>query len=153
MILRFVTGNDWISNAIRVGEHDGWPTHTEALMPEGGYLGAHLSGGVMIRPIGYDDGSRTRELLITIDASKDQNDKFHAFLKAQIGKPYDKAAIAGLALNRNWRTPDSWFCSELMAAALEECGYLFKLSVTDNHISPRDLLLVLSGRIAIPDAT
>jgi len=44
--LRFVTGDDWISNAIRVGERDGWCTHVEAVMPDGTLLGAHLDGGV-----------------------------------------------------------------------------------------------------------
>lgn len=177
--IRFVTGNDFISNAIRAGERDGWATHCEAVMPDGTLLGAHLDGGVMARPTGYDKGTRTRELIVIIDptlpitllsSSKamplpysgsitlnmnpgaEIEDKFHAFLRAQLGKPYDMTAIAGLALNRDWREPDSWFCSELQAAALEACGYLPRLSAADNHISPRDLLLVLSGRVSIPNA-
>ena len=77
---------------------------------------------------------------------------FFNFLRAQIGKPYDTDAVLGLGIGRNWREPDSWFCSELQAAALEASGYLPKLSAADNHISPRDLLLVLSGRVSIPDA-
>jgi hypothetical protein len=154
--IRFVTGNDWISNAIRFGERDGWATHAEAVMPDGTLLGAHLDGGVQIRPAGYDKVIMTRELIVPLRPHSDGSDQievdFLAFLKAQIGKPYDITAIAGLAFDRNWRNAESWFCSELIAAALEACGYLPKLASVDNHISPRDLLLVLSGRVAIPNA-
>lgn len=158
--IRFVTGNDWLSNAIRFGERDGWATHAEAVMPDGSLLGAHLAGGVQIRPAGYDKATMTREAIIELWLAP--NNVFAVedamtrtawdFLNAQVGKPYDTTAIAGLALDRDWRETDSWFCSELMTAALEACGYLPRLAAADNHISPRDLLLVLSGRIAIPNA-
>lgn len=151
--IRFVTGNDWLSNAIRFGERDGWATHAEAVMTDGSLLGAHLDGGVQIRPAGYDKATMMRELIVelpTLAAFVDE--KHDSFLRAQLGKPYDVSAIAGIALDRDWREPDSWICSELQAAALEACGYLPRLAAADNHISPRDLLLVLSGRIAIPNA-
>jgi hypothetical protein len=164
--LRFVTGNSWISNAIRAGERDGWCTHVEAAMPDGTLLGAHLDGGVQARPAGYDKTEMTRELFVDLDSAPagteavlaavfraHEEDTFRDFLRAQLGKPYDTEAVLGLGVGRNWRNADSWFCSELIAAALETCGYLPKLSAADNHISPRDLLLVLSGRILIPNAT
>ena len=152
--IRFVTGNDFISNAIRVGERDGWCTHVEAIMPEGTWLGAHLDGGVQARLADYDKITRTRELIIEIIApNSNVEDKFNEFLRTQVGKPYDVKAVFGLGVGRNWRDANSWFCSELIAAALETCGYLPRLSVMDNHISPRDLLLVLSGRILIEGAT
>jgi hypothetical protein len=159
--IRFVTGNDFISNAIRVGERDGWCTHVEAIMPDGTWLGAHLDGGVQARPAEYDKATRTRELIIELDdaaaiyrtvVGPSFEGAFHAFLRAQIGKPYDTGAVIGLGVGRDWRNSGSWFCSELIAAALEACGYLPRLSAADNHISPRDLLLVLSGRVPIADA-
>lgn len=158
MILRFVTGNDFISNAIRMGERDGWCTHVEASMPDSTLLGAHLDGGVQARPMGYDKGTRTRELMIGLTPFEDTNhppgmeDRFHDFLRSQIGKPYDTLGILGAALDRDWRNPSSWFCSELIAAALETCGYLNPLTAMNSHISPRDLLLILSGRIPVTNA-
>jgi hypothetical protein len=149
--IRFVTGNDFISNAIRIGERDGWATHTEAFV-DGAWVGAHIDGGVEARPPGYDRATLTRELIVDLETSPATAEAFEMFLAEQIGKPYDTTAVIGLGFGRNWREPDSWFCSELIAAALEACGYLPKLSAPDNHISPRDLLLVLSGRVAIPDA-
>jgi hypothetical protein len=145
--IRFVTGNDLISNAIRAGERDGWVTHVEAVAPGGCLIGAHFDGGVQARPPGYDRSSMSRELFVDLEC--ENPDAFHSFLNAQIGKPYDLAAVVGYGLARDWRKSDAWFCSELIAAALEECGYLPRLSAPDYHISPRDLLLVLSGRIAI----
>lgn len=165
--IRFVTGNDPLSNAIRFGERDGWCTHTEVEMPDGMLLGAHLQGGVEARQPGYDKDTMTRELFVDLSfgtcidvsagssrqAEIDRMERsFYNFLRDQLGKPYDVTAIAGLAFNRDWRETDSWFCSELVTAALEFCGYLPRLSATDNHISPRDLLLVLSGKVRIPDA-
>lgn len=175
--LRFATGDSVISNAIRAGERDGWCTHVEAVMPDGFYLGAHFDGGVEERLVGYDKTTMTRELFVDLDFAVDipprlwhvlksgvplipdyqvinvYEGKFYKFLRDQLGKPYDLTAVAGLAIGRDWRELDSWFCSELIAAALESCGYLPKLSAADSHISPRDLLLVLSGRMVIPDAT
>lgn len=154
MKVRFVTGNDPLSNMIRFGERDGWATHAEAVLPDGSLLGAHIDGGVQIRAAGYDKITTTRELIVEITAvTPDAEVAFYAFCHQQVGKPYDVTAIVGFALNRDWRQSDSWFCSELMAAALETCGYLPKLSAADNHISPRDLLLVLSGRMLIPNAS
>ena len=43
--LRFVTGDDLISRAIRAAEYGFWASHTEALMPDGTLLGAHADGG------------------------------------------------------------------------------------------------------------
>ena len=152
--LRFVTGTDFVSRAIRAGERDGWCTHVEALMPDGTLLGAHLDGGVMPRGVGYDKTTMARELYVSLPNTAETfvADKFHDFLRAQIGKPYDALAIAGFVLDRDWRETDSWFCSELIAAGLEACGYLPPLSAIDNHVSPRDLLLVLSGRFKIDGA-
>lgn len=164
--LRFVTGNDLISEAIRAWQKDGWATHVEAVLPDGSLLGAH-EDGVKIRPAGYDKATMTRELFVELDGSgpgsvrrilraltiaSAQEEAFYAFLVGQVGKPYDNTAIAGLVLGRDWREDDSWICSELMAAALEVCSYFPKLSSAVNHISPRDLLLLLSGRELIADA-
>jgi uncharacterized protein YycO len=115
-------------------------------------LGAHLDGGVEIRPAGYDKATLVRELIVDLPTMSGMDVLWLSFLHNQVGKPYDITAIAGLALDRDWREDDSWFCSELVAAALEYSGYMPTLSSANNHISPRDLLLVLSGKINIPNA-
>lgn len=54
------------------------------------------------------------------------------FLYAQIGKPYDWTALLGMAVrNGKWDKDDSWFCSELVEAAIKAGGlnrFIEKLS-------------------------
>lgn len=59
--------------------------------------------------------------------------------KAQVGKPYDFKAIFGLWLRSGWDETDAWFCSELVAWALEQGGHrLFRTKdiprVTQQHL-------------------
>jgi len=150
--LRFVTGNDFVSSVIRAAERDGWCSHVEAVLADGSLLGAHFNGGVAIRPAGYDKDTLKRELFVELPGSQFHVGMFYEFLHEQVGKPYDTTGVVGLAVGRDWREQDSWFCSELIAAALEECSYVHRLSSVSNHISPRDLLLVLSGIAPILDA-
>jgi hypothetical protein len=151
--IRFVTGSDITSTLIRFGERDGWATHVEAVLSDGSLLGAHLDGGVQIRPAGYDKATVSRELIISAPVAITTETIFYDFLHAQVGKPYDLTAIAAIELGRDWRKPDHWICSELIAAALEACGYFEKLSAADSKIDPRDVLLLLSSRLFIPNAT
>jgi uncharacterized protein YycO len=45
------------------------------------------------------------------------------FLLEQIGKPYDWTAIFGIVFrNGKWTDLDSWFCSELVEAAVKAGG-------------------------------
>jgi hypothetical protein len=148
--LRFVTCHDAISFGIRAFEYGFWASHTEAVMPDGTLLGAHYEGGVQARPADYDFGKSVREEIVSLPADDAMTDKFHAFLRAQVGKPYDLESIVALVARRDWQAPDSWFCSELIAAALVACGWFTAPLATEfNHITPRDLLLIVSGRVNI----
>ena len=61
-----------------------------------------------------------------------------AFLRDQIGKPYDWTATIGVWMHRDWQEPDSWFCSELVAAAALAGGVLIVRKPT-NRITPEDI--------------
>jgi len=150
MRLRFVTSSNLISAAIRAGEYGFWCSHVEAVMPDGSLLGAHADGGVQARPAGYDQATLTHELYVDLPATTPQDAAFHDFLRHQVGKPYDITAIAALVAERDWTETDSWFCSELQAAALRACGWFASdLATRFAKITPRDLLLMLSARVPI----
>lgn len=142
--LQFSTTGDWSSEAIRVFER-GWCSHVDAVMDDGSLLGARSDeiggkpAGVQIRPANYEKWTKVERC--QIDAP---GDAFLRFLHSQIGKPYDDLALVGLVMERNWRSAGSWFCSELQAAALERDFFPHMLSSAASHISPRDLLLVVS---------
>ena len=147
--LQFSALNDIASEAIKLFERS-WCSHVDAILPDGTLLGAradvygNVPAGVQIRPPGYAPFTRT--LVVQLATTDAQEAAWMVFLDTQIGKPYDMLAIAAFAVARDWREPNSWFCSELIAAALEKCGWFPKpLAEAANEITPRDLLLAVSA--------
>jgi hypothetical protein len=159
--LRFVTCNDPVSEGIRLRENF-WASHVEAVTPAGNglgpnglgpkYLGAHADGGVQARDPGYDAAILRQELFVELaETTPGQADEFYAFLNRHIGEPYDFESILGFLV------PDvaahqsrHIICSALQTLALRQCGWFAAPLVEPAHkISPRDLLLILSGRVAV----
>jgi hypothetical protein len=147
--LQFSALDDVVSLAIRAFSHGPF-SHVDAVLPNGSLLGARsdqlgsVPAGVQIRRPGYVEFSALRH--VVLPTTPDCDLAFYDFLRTQIGKPYDHSAILGFALDRDWRQPDSWFCSELIAAALEKARYFsFCLAAPANKITPADLLLALSA--------
>jgi hypothetical protein len=146
--LQFSRQSGLISNAI-AWFSAGHFSHVDAVLPDGNLLGARhdrVGGkppGVQVRPQDYVEFSEKR--LFFIPAPPEQARMFYDFLLAQVGKPYDIAAIWGFALDRDWRNPDSWICSELQAAALEQVGRVPRLFLAANKITPGALALVVTA--------
>jgi hypothetical protein len=90
----------------------GWCSHVDSVMDDGRLLGARSDGGVQIRPPNYEKFSGVEPVVLAAPYYKER--AYSGFLKAQIGKPYDKPAIVAFAFNRDWRSPDAWFCDELV---------------------------------------
>lgn len=147
--LRFVTSTGPASKLISRGQlGSSYPTHVEWRMDDGRFLGAHLEGGVMIRATDYDAQEWLRQQVIDVPCSDTQLAAAASFLRGEIGKSYDFDAIAAMAagamfgLEREWRAPNSWFCSELIARALEVAGIVHPLPVNLNHVTPLMLYCV-----------
>src|SRR5437016_3113271 len=148
--LRFVRGIGAISDAI-VLDSGGLYSHVEAVTPEGKYLGAHMDGGVQARPADYDAGQFVRELFVELPADAATTAAFYHYLNAVIGEPYDFGAIAGFVTHLDLRLKHRVICSALQTLALRGCAWFAApLSIPAHQISPRDLLLILSGRVALP---
>ena len=154
IILQFSYQRDLGADLIKYFGHGAGFSHVDAVLPDGSLLGARsdvcqgVPPGVQIRPPLYADFART--LRVSLDATDTQLHGFNNFLQGQIGKPYDMEAIIGFAVGRDWRAPDSWFCSELQGAALEACGWFpFALATPANKLDPDDLLLALSARVKV----
>jgi hypothetical protein len=124
-------------------------SHVDAVLPDGRLLGSRddLVGGkprgVYIRPPGY--AKFVKRVLMTIPATDEQEQRFYDFLFDQIGKPYDFEALWAFVVNRNWREPDSWICSELQSAAGEAAGILPELYLAANKITPVACALAYSA--------
>jgi uncharacterized protein YycO len=112
--------------------------HVDVVLPSGELLGARIDGGVKIRPANYKPFVKVARFGITLPPETE--DRIYAFLRRQVGKPYDYSAILGLPFRRDWHHVEQWFCSELVAAAFEQAGSPLVRELT-SRITPRDLML------------
>jgi hypothetical protein len=151
--LQFSSQADLSSEVIRLFGHSPF-SHVDAILSGGSLLGARdeenmgVPAGVRIRPAGYAKFAITK--VVILPTTPECAAAFYAFLQSQLGKPYDETAILAFVIDRDWRNPDSWFCSEIIAAALEHAKYFsFCLAAPNNKITPPDLLLALSARAEV----
>jgi uncharacterized protein YycO len=118
-------------------------------MSNGTFLGARsdriggVPSGVQIRPANYI--TPTLALTLTLATTPEQDRDFYAFLYSQIGKPYDRMAILGFIVGRDWMDPGAWICSELLCAAAQSADIMQPLVLTANRITPNDLTLIWSA--------
>jgi hypothetical protein len=148
VILSFDEGSGFSSGAIEYFGAGGW-SHVDNVTPRG-LLGARSDriggqpSGVWPRPSGYQKGLR-RQVRMSLACTAAQYQTWLNFLYLQTGKPYDRLAILGFIIARDWRDESAWFCSELAARALEVAGVLPPLSLTPNKITPGALALAVSA--------
>lgn len=144
--LRFVSHPGPFDLCVKFAQYGFWCSHVDAVLPDGRLLGSRLSGGVVARPADYDQGGFSRQQIVRLNSTQFQQDVFYSYLDSQLGKPFDALAILSFISGRDWQSPDSWFCAELIASAFVACG-LFpnNLAVGLNHITPRDVLLLISA--------
>lgn len=105
------------------------------------YLGAQPSGGVQVRPADYLGDAPFDTF--AVEVTQDQARLMRLFLTAQIGKPYDFRAIAGMVFQ--WLdkgTKDAaWFCSELLFYTFSHIRKRL-LNIPEkqsDRVTPRDL--------------
>lgn len=146
--IRFVEDTAVSSRLIEAREDTTYPlipSHTELVLPEG-YLGALLSGGVQVRPVGYDRGF-SKELFVDVpcDAACAE-----AYARSKIGSRYDWVSILDFVVPLALHTPGSFICSALMVQTLTSgAAFAGSLAKPAYLISPADLLLVLSGMVKV----
>lgn len=146
--LQFSRGGG-ISSAAIAWFSSGQFSHVDAILPDGKLFGARSDAvgghppGVWARPPDYE--KFRKKVIMEVPCGAFQTNTFYSFLKSQEGKPYDKLAIWGFALGRNWREQDSWICSELQSAAGEHAGILQPLYLAANKITPVACALVYSN--------
>jgi hypothetical protein len=150
--LQFVGADGLSSEAIEWFSHGAF-SHVDSVLDDETLLGARadviggIPAGVQIRPPGYETFKRV--LRVELVAPADIVATYYEFVRSQLGKPYDKESILAFVTGRDWREPDSWFCSELVARALEVSGYfLFPLASPANKVTPSELVQILS--ICVP---
>lgn len=158
LLARFVTSPGFTSWSIRELT-DFWASHVEwvldadwapylagkalPVLPEGDYgtLGAHLTGGIKVRPSNYEVFSRIENCYLEVtDAQK------AAVMQAAvdlIGSPYDIVDIAGIVFHQNWEEKGHEICSVYLNDCTSNHGVtLLRVPAVDNpSITPRDTYL------------
>ena len=147
--IRFVAARDPISAIVRMGTYGFAYSHVEFVLADGSAIGSHARTGVAITPKGYAGRWQTSTRSVALPCTETQEAALVAFLRAQLGRPYDFLAILAIATSfflgpRNWRSPDAWFCSELVTAALEAAGIMSCIIEDTSRITPRDCMIFLS---------
>lgn len=148
ILFQFVLGSG-ISSAAIAWFSSGHFSHVDCVLKDGDLLGSRsdridgIEPGVQVRQPAYEVWKD--RAVVSIKSTYMQEKRFYAFLDAQLGKPYDSTAIWGFVAGRDWRADDSWFCSELQAAALEAAGIIPALYTPANKVSPVTLCTLLSA--------
>lgn len=91
-------------------------------------------GGVAEHTLDWVKADNTKWEMCNIDVPRP--DLVRKFAQEQVGKKYDYTALYALPfIDRDWSSPGKWFCSELVAAALQEGGVtLFR--VPKHRVTP-----------------
>jgi hypothetical protein len=147
--LQFSAQNDLGSLIIELGGAGPF-SHVDLVEANGNLYGARSdtpTPGVASRAPDYQKFARRVRMSFSTTPAEEKT--FWDFAYAQRGKPYDMTAIESFLLNRDWRAPDSWFCSELATACLETAGICPPLYSPVNKIEPVTLAVVCSALGAI----
>lgn len=123
-LLRFVMWSRWSHSAI-LDEATGMV-----------YDSTLLGGGVRVTAMGAFLQHYRKHEMRDIDVHADRLDESRAWLRAQVGKPYDWTALLSWIVRRDWQRPDWWFCSEFSESYIGQFSTpRFRESVS--RITPR----------------
>ena len=133
------SGWNWLSAAdsvIRAYTRSKW-SHVGVVLRTGNYIDAFPGGvGNTRHPSRF---ARANQHCI-LDVPLPEEHAAEQFLLAQFGKPYDYTAVLGFPFRR-WNDDKKWYCSELVAGALQAGG----MTIPDARwISPQKLLEIVS---------
>lgn len=144
---RCVNEADFVSEGIDFVEGAGAKVcHVEFVTDDGMTVGARAEGGVQIRPADY------AKFTVIYPFSATVTDEQYALawgcLMAQVGKPYDFLADAGILCHRNWREDGHWMCADLWTFVMETAKIIGHIADEVNFITPQHVLIISSAMFA-----
>ncbi|AJI53031.1 hypothetical protein LA55_1222 [Francisella philomiragia] len=148
--IHFTYSNNWISKAIKFFSVSKF-SHVEIEIDEICYSAKPFKG---VYAHSYADlcikEANIQTFSINTDVTEEQKSLLKLFLEEQVSKGYDYKAVLGCALwKRDWENDDKrWFCSELIASAMNYAG----LELTNKFYKPHRLIpedLAVSLRLKV----
>lgn len=115
--LLFTSQKTFASVFIRLFTWSSW-SHVAFICKDGTVIEAVGFGGV--RRATFNQVTHTSYRYAIVEMKLGDPVEFEKALVTQIGKKYDFIAALGIGLNRKWRNPAKWVCSELIAWGFEQ---------------------------------
>lgn len=113
--------------------------HCGLVTPEGTVIEAMLWQGVVETPMSVF--VRRASKFKVVDVACPDPAAAVAFARAQLGKPYDLAAVVAFPFREPWHRENRWFCSELVEAAIQKGGRT-RFRVEARRIAPNPSYIV-----------
>lgn len=132
IVLRF-SARDTLGSRLIQTRTGCWASHVEIELPDGNCLGSRYPRGVDIYEPFSDYARLERH-------GYEGSEAVINFVLSQRGKPYDRSAILGFVLNRDWQEDDSWYCSEVIERGNVLAGCPLVSSAYAHVLWPRDQL-------------
>jgi uncharacterized protein YycO len=146
-------GVSLLSRAIRTFTRTDY-SHAAWVCEDGTCFEAWHPGGVRHRHSPYAGHTPGTLIDFYSVAGLDAETRFavHAFLRREVGEPYDIGGVLRFVTRRRAANPDAWFCSELVVEALNHAG-LKTLRAAPHELAPGHLpwsleLIPLAGNVA-----
>lgn len=146
IVWRVVDGPSLVDSGIEAIER-GCVCHVE-FMEGDRTFGARPNGGVIYRSL----DRFPVDFRFSVSVTDEQYGRYCAARDSQNGKPYDKVAIAWIALDnwrgmsREWESQHAWYCSELWTWILQQAGVLEEFPACVNNVTPQEALLISLAR-------
>lgn len=122
-------------------------SHVDVIMDDGKLIGAIAGKGVI--ESSYEERIKAASKAVIMDLPVKEINEAMAFLRRQLGKPYDWSGVLGIGLHRDWQEDDKWSCAELAAAAAAEAGQR-PFDVEFHHrITPQSLLMLNFPKVRV----
>lgn len=150
--LQFVLGAGLSSRLIAwYGQGYGGWSHVDAILPDGSLLGARSDSiggqlpGVRIRPQNYERW--LRRTVVELPGTSGLVPSWVAWLKRQLGDPYDSEAIWGFIEGKQEHARGHWICSACQTEGLKVIEWLPRRGpVPSSRITPDALLQMCWAR-------
>ena len=122
-LIRFLTWSRW--------------SHVGVITDRGTVIDAYFP---RVREVPLAEFKAPMKRLAVVEFEHDDPEELFAWLRQQVGKPYDWRALFGFLARRDtWNEPSAWFCSELVAAGFSRTGSPLFRSARLGRITPEDL--------------
>lgn len=117
-------------------------SHAAWICRDGSVIEAWTEGGVRrVASLSEAHEPGTRVDIFAIELTDEQHASVEKFLAEQLGQKYDWLGILGFLTRKRMESHDAWFCSELIAAALNQAGVWPLLRIPACKVPPCLLML------------